>query len=94
MKSGWRDSLKGFWSDLNWMFHGTRKDQPGDASDLWRRYCRAHRWLPRTGRIALGFTIYVLILLPLVRVMNGGEIPSPFPVEARSAVPLTWGSLP
>jgi len=93
MKSGWRDSLKGFWSDLNWMFHGTRKDQPGDASDLWRRYCRAHRWLPRTGRIALGFTIYVLILLPLVRVMNGGEIPLSVPCRGTFSCAVDLGFL-
>lgn len=79
LKSGWRDALKGFWSDLNWMFHGSKKDQPGETKDLWMRYCRAHRVLPRAGRIALGLMIYVLLLLPLMLVMNGGEIPLSVP---------------
>ena len=70
---GWQDGLKGFWSDLHWMFHGSKQDQASDAGDLWTRYCRAHRWRPRGGRIALGLGIYVLLLGPLVWVMNGGE---------------------
>ena len=33
--AGWRDRMKGFWSDLNWMFHGSKQDHPGDLKDLW-----------------------------------------------------------
>ncbi len=71
--AGWRDKMKGFWSDLNWMFHGSKQDYPGDEKNLWMRYCRAHSWLPRAGRIALGFVAYLCLILPLVLVMNGGE---------------------
>jgi hypothetical protein len=70
---GWRDKLKGFWSDLDWMFHGSTQNHPGPASDLWTRYCRAHEWPPRGGRIALGLLAYLSLLLPLVWVMNDGE---------------------
>jgi hypothetical protein len=70
---GWRDKLKGFWSDLDWMFHGSKQHYPGDAKDLWGRYRRAHEWPPRAGRIALGLLAYLLLLLPLVWVMNEGE---------------------
>ncbi len=71
--AGWRDKLKGFWSDLNWMFHGSKQHYPGDAKDLWGRYRRAHEWPPRAGRIALGLLAYLFLLLPLVWVMNEGE---------------------
>ncbi|MCS6296260.1 MAG: hypothetical protein H8K09_08515 [Nitrospira sp.] len=70
---GWRDKLKGFWSDLNWMFHGSKQDYPGDLKDLWMRYRRAHGFLPRAARIAMGFVAYLCLILPMVLVMNGGE---------------------
>lgn len=70
----WRDKLKGFWSDLNWMFHGSKQDHPGDVKDLWMRYRRAHGLLPRAARIAMGFAAYLLVMLPLVLIMNGGEL--------------------
>lgn len=72
--AGWRDKLKGFWSDLNWMFHGSKQNHPGDLKDLWMRYRRAHGFLPRTARIAMGFVAYLFLLLPLVLVVNGGEL--------------------
>ncbi|MBS0163968.1 MAG: hypothetical protein JSS48_15545 [Nitrospira sp.] len=72
--AGWRDRMKGFWSDLNWMFHGSKQDHPGDLKDLWMRYRRAHGFLPRAARIAMGFVAYLFLLLPLVLVANGGEL--------------------
>lgn len=72
--SGWRNALKGFWGDLNWMFHGSTRDYPGTVSALWTRYRQAHMWLPRAGRITLGLVFYFTLILPLCLFMNGGEL--------------------
>lgn len=69
----WRNTLMGFGSDVNWMFHGSKQEYPRDASNIWLRYCRAHGLLPRAVRVALGLMFYVLLFLPLVLIMNGGE---------------------
>lgn len=71
---GWREKMEGFWNDLNWMFHGSKQDHPGDVKDLWMRYRRAHGFLPRAARIAMGFVAYLCLLLPMVLIMNGGEL--------------------
>jgi hypothetical protein len=70
---GWRNALKGFWSDLGWMFHGSKQDHPGEASALWMRYCRAHSYIPRMGRIAVELVVYVGLIVPLWLFMNDGE---------------------
>jgi hypothetical protein len=71
---GWRNRLKGFWSDLDWMFHGSKQDHPGAASALWMRYCRAHRCFPRIGRVSMGLVIYFILIVPLCLFMNDGEL--------------------
>lgn len=70
---GWRKALKGFGSDLDWMFHGSKQDHPGDASALWMRYCRAHRCPPRIGRVVVGLVAYLFLVVPLWLFMNDGE---------------------
>ena len=77
--AGWRDRMKGFWSDLNWMFHGSKQDHPGDLKDLWMRYRRAHGFLPR-GSHCNGICGLSFLLPPLVLVANGGELRHPCPV--------------
>ncbi|MEK6801748.1 MAG: hypothetical protein AABZ34_03665 [Nitrospirota bacterium] len=71
---GWRNALKGFWRDLDWIFHGSKQDHPGEASALWGRYCRAHKFSPRIGRVALGLAGYFGLILPLCLFMNDGEL--------------------
>lgn len=70
---GWRKALKGFWGDLNWMFHGSKQGDPGLASALWMRYCRAHRCPPRIGRVVVGLVAYLFLVVPLWWFMNDGE---------------------
>ena len=77
--SGWRNALKGFGSDLDWMFHGSKQAHPGDGSALWVRYCRAHRCLPRIGRVVLGLVAYLFLVVPLWLFMNDGEFRLPVP---------------
>lgn len=72
--SGFWNSWKGFWSDLSWMFHGSKRVYPGKANDLWMRYCRAHGLCPRIGRVALGLLAYLFLIAPLWLFMNEGEL--------------------
>jgi len=81
--SAWRNALKEFWGDLNWMFHGSTRGSPGTVSALWTRYCRAHMWPPRVGRIALGLSLYFLMIFPLCLFMNDGELRLFVPCRGR-----------
>lgn len=69
----WRGSLKKFWGDLDWMFHGSKRDRPGEARTLWTRYCRAHTCPQRAARVVLWLLLYLLMILPVWRFMNDGE---------------------
>ncbi len=89
----WRDKLKGFGSDLNWMFHGSKQDYPGDLKDLWMRYRRAHGFLPRAARIAMGFAAYLCLLLPLVLVMNDGKLRLSVPCRGTFSCAIDVGLL-
>ena len=62
-----------FWSDLDWMFHGSGRDHPGEAITLWTRYCRAHTCPQRAARVVLWLILYLLMILPVWRFMNDGE---------------------
>ena len=66
-------NLQGFWTNLDWMFHGSKRDRTGEARTLWARYCRAHTWPQRTVRIALWLLLYLMMVLPVWRFMNDGE---------------------
>lgn len=81
--SDWRNALKGFGSDLDWMFHGSKQAHPGDASALWMRYCRAHRCPPRIGRVVLGLVAYLFLVVPLWLFMNDGEFRLPVPCRGE-----------
>jgi hypothetical protein len=70
---GRRRNLEGFWTNVGWMFHGSKQEHPGEASRLWDRYCRAHTWPQRTVRIALWLLLYLMMVLPVWRFMNDGE---------------------
>ena len=73
IETGWRRSLKSFWADLDWMFHGSTRDYPGEARTLWTRYCRAHTCPQRVARIVLWLILYLLMILPVWGLMNDGE---------------------
>ena len=70
---GRRRNLEGFWTNVDWMFHGSKQEHPGEASRLWARYCQAHTWPQRTVRIALWLLLYLMMVLPVWRFMNDGE---------------------
>ncbi|MCW5797096.1 MAG: conserved membrane protein of unknown function [Nitrospira sp.] len=72
-EAGWRGSLKKFWGDLDWMFHGSKRDHPGEAVTLWIRYCRAHTCPQRAARVVLWLVLYLVMILPVWRFMNDGE---------------------
>ncbi|MBS0169605.1 MAG: hypothetical protein JSR62_04570 [Nitrospira sp.] len=69
----WRSKLGGFWRNLDWMFHGTKKDSSVNARTLWNRYCLAHTAPQRAARIAMEFLLYIAIMFPLLMFMNDGE---------------------
>lgn len=71
---GLRQSLEGFWRNLDWMFHGSKLGGPGTAVELWAQYCQAHTWPQRVARIALWFLTYLLIIFPVWMFMNDGEL--------------------
>lgn len=68
-----RRTLQGFWTNLDWMFHGSKQDRLVEARKLWARYCRAHKLPQRFARIALWLGLYLLMVLPVWRFMNDGE---------------------
>lgn len=70
----WRRKLVGFWSNLDWMFHGAKQDSPLDARVLWDRYCQAHTAPQRAARIVMGFAVYFSIIFPIFMFMNNGEL--------------------
>lgn len=65
---------EGFWSNVDWMFHGSRSGQALTTAALWNRYCRAHSGPQRVGRVALLFAIYLAIIMPIWWMVNDGQI--------------------
>lgn len=74
IEDSWRSKLVGFWSNLDWMFHGAKQDSPLDARVLWDRYCQAHTAPQRAARIAMGFAVYFAIIFPILMFMTNGEL--------------------
>ncbi len=69
MRTGYRH---GFWSNLDWMFHGSPRGATMSAGDLWSRYCEAHRGWQRAGRVALLFLVYFSIIWSIWPLLNDG----------------------
>jgi hypothetical protein len=63
----------GFWSNLEWMVHGTPYGKIISAADLWARYCDAHKWPQRVGRVALLFLVYFVTIWAIWPLLNDGE---------------------
>jgi hypothetical protein len=64
---------QGFWSNLDWMVHGSRSVGPIAAADLWARYCEAHHWRQRVGRVLLLSLLYFAIIWAVWPLLNGGQ---------------------
>ncbi len=63
----------GFWSNLDWMVHGSRRGETIAAADLWARYCEAHSWRQRAGRVFLLFLLYFAIVWSVWPLLNDGQ---------------------
>ena len=63
----------GFWSNLDWMVHGSRRGEAIIAADIWARYCEAHGWRQRVGRVVLLFLIYFAIIWSMWPLLNDGQ---------------------
>jgi hypothetical protein len=63
----------GFWANLEWMVHGSPSGEPIAAADLWERYCDAHRWGQRAGRVLLLLLLYVTIIGTIWPLLNDGQ---------------------
>jgi hypothetical protein len=66
-------SRHGFWSNLEWMVHGAPHGKRNSAAELWARYCEAHEWPQRAGRVALLFLVYLVTIWAIWPLLNGGE---------------------
>lgn len=59
------NDLNGFWSNLDWMSHGSHHSETINADDLWLRYCTAHHWRHRAGRITLLYIVYMASIVQI-----------------------------
>jgi hypothetical protein len=63
----------GFWANIDWMVHGSPGGGPIAAADLWARYCDAHRWGQRAGRVLLLLLLYFAVIGTIWPLLNDGQ---------------------
>ncbi|HJR77680.1 MAG TPA: hypothetical protein VJ805_11920 [Nitrospiraceae bacterium] len=63
----------GFWSNVDWMVHGSPGGGPIAAADLWARYYDAHRWSQRAGRVLLLLLLYFASIGTIWPLLNDGQ---------------------